>query len=59
MTDHATPMVAILVQGGLEEIDHTLNLLKRRKPVLVIKGSGYAADLIAFAYEGIHDRWVV
>ncbi|XP_064608406.1 transient receptor potential cation channel subfamily M member 8-like [Liolophura sinensis] len=55
-TDHATPMVAILVQGGLEEIDHTLNLLKRRKPVLVIKGSGYAADLVAFAYEGVHDR---
>ncbi|XP_060064853.1 transient receptor potential cation channel subfamily M member-like 2 [Ylistrum balloti] len=51
-----TPMVGLLVQGGPLEMDHVAELLKRNVPVVVMKGTGLAADLISFAYLEIQER---
>lgn len=51
-----TPFIGLLVQGGPVDIDHALSLLKRRIPVVVIGGSGLAADLVAFAYQEVQER---
>lgn len=45
-----TPMVGLLIQGGPIDIDHVVDLLRRQVPVLVVQGSGQAADLLAFVY---------
>lgn len=49
-------MVGLLVQGGPLEVDHVAELLKRKVPVVVMKGTGLAADLIAFAYLELRER---
>ncbi|KAK7097580.1 hypothetical protein V1264_004533 [Littorina saxatilis] len=46
-----TPVIGLLVQGGPPDIDHILWLLKKKIPVVVIQGSGLAADLVSFAYN--------
>ena len=51
-----TPVVGLLVQGGPPDIDHILWLLKKKIPVVVIQGSGLAADLISFAYKEMEQR---
>lgn len=51
-----TPLVGLLLQGGPAQIDHINNLLKKQIPVIVVKGSGYAADLIAFVIQEIQER---
>ena len=51
-----TPVVGMLVQGGPPDIDHILWLLKKQIPVVVIQGSGLAADLISFAYTEMEQR---
>lgn len=51
-----TPVIGLLVQGGPSDIDHTLGLLKKKIPVVVIRGSGLAADLVSFAYQEMEER---
>ncbi|XP_048243432.1 transient receptor potential cation channel subfamily M member-like 2 [Haliotis rufescens] len=51
-----TPVIGLLIQGGPPDIDHTLALLKKKIPVIVMKGFGLAADLIAFAYQEMKER---
>ncbi|XP_062585972.1 transient receptor potential cation channel subfamily M member 3-like [Saccostrea cucullata] len=46
-----TPMVGLLIQGGPIDIEHVVDLLRKRVPVLVVKGSGLAADLVAFVFN--------
>ncbi|KAK0055225.1 transient receptor potential cation channel subfamily M member-like 2, partial [Biomphalaria pfeifferi] len=49
-----TPMVGLLIQGGPQEIDRVLWLLKKQHPVVVIRKKGFASGLIAYAcYEGM------
>lgn len=47
------PLVSILIEGGADEALHVLNLIKTGIPVVVLKGSGGIADLLAFAYTRI------
>lgn len=54
-----TPVIGLLVQGGPPDIDRTLSLLKRKIPVVVIRGSGLAADLVAFAYQEMQERLLI
>ena len=46
-----TPMVGLLIQGGPIDIEHVVDLLRKRVPVLVVKGTGLAADLVSFAFN--------
>ncbi|XP_042863010.1 transient receptor potential cation channel subfamily M member-like 2 [Penaeus japonicus] len=43
------PVVMLLLDGSLRAIDRCLKALRRRVPVVVVQGSGRAADLIADA----------
>lgn len=47
----STPMVGLLIQGGPIDIEHVVDLLRKKVPVLVVKGSGLAADLLAFVFN--------
>ncbi|XP_055337468.1 transient receptor potential cation channel subfamily M member 3-like isoform X2 [Paramacrobiotus metropolitanus] len=47
------PLVALMIQGGPESIHHMWNYLRNRTPVVVVKGSGLAADLFANLYEEV------
>ncbi|XP_076467609.1 transient receptor potential cation channel subfamily M member-like 2 [Babylonia areolata] len=51
-----TPVIGLLVQGGPADIDHILWLLTKKIPVVVIQGSGLAADLVSFAYMQMQQR---
>ncbi|ESO90587.1 hypothetical protein LOTGIDRAFT_175813, partial [Lottia gigantea] len=51
-----TPVIGLFIQGGPSEIDHCIWLLKKRVPIILIKGAGLAADLVAFAYEESQER---
>ncbi|XP_052825070.1 transient receptor potential cation channel subfamily M member 2 [Octopus bimaculoides] len=52
----SVPVVGLLVQGGPKSIDHILFFLKNKMPVLVLKGIGGAADLVAYTYEELQER---
>jgi SLOG in TRPM len=45
------PLVALMLQGGPYEIHQVWTYIKNRTPVVVVKGSGLAADLFAYVYE--------
>ena len=41
------PLVVVVVEGDMETLDHASALLKKGIPIIVVKGSGKAADFIA------------
>lgn len=45
------PVVTVLVNGGTGSLDTVKETLKHGLPVVVVKGSGRAADVLAFAFE--------
>ncbi|ROT74192.1 hypothetical protein C7M84_007309 [Penaeus vannamei] len=47
------PVVMLLLDGSLRAIDRCLKALRRRVPVVVVQGSGRAADLLA---EAVHNH---
>lgn len=50
------PVIALLIGGGNKSALMVLDHLKKQIPVVVVKGSGGAADLLAFAYEEIKEQ---
>ncbi|OQV11764.1 putative Transient receptor potential cation channel subfamily M member 7 [Hypsibius exemplaris] len=50
------PLIAVLIQGGMRALDMVHDYLKSDVPVLVIKGTGFLADILAFAYEEHKER---
>lgn len=52
-----TPMVLLCVQGGPGTVNTVLSALKKRMPVLLVKGSGQAADLIAGSPRFLFFMW--
>lgn len=50
------PVISILIQGGYDCARLVLDHLKRRNPVVVLRGSGGLADLLAFAYLEMQQR---
>ncbi|GFT22343.1 transient receptor potential cation channel subfamily M member 2 [Nephila pilipes] len=44
------PVIAILVQGNINAVHYILAHLKRKLPILIIRGSGGLADILAYAY---------
>ncbi|XP_069134231.1 transient receptor potential cation channel subfamily M member 2-like [Argopecten irradians] len=48
------PTILIVVEGGLDTIYHVANVVKSKLPVMLIRGSGMAADLIGFCLEDEH-----
>ncbi|UYV70179.1 TRPM [Cordylochernes scorpioides] len=50
------PVVALLVQGGYNCSRMILEHLKKQMPVVVLRGSGGLADLLAFAFHEVTQR---
>ena len=46
------PVLVIVVEGDLQTLDHVIAVLKKNIPVLILQGTGKAADLIAEHLEG-------
>ena len=46
-----TPVVLIVVEGGVNTMETAFQACKRNTPVVVINGSGRAADIIALAFK--------
>jgi len=51
------PVVVLVLEGGHNTLDTAYHAVKTDTPVLVLAGSGRAADLIAVAIENrlVHD----
>ena len=45
------PIAIIVCEGDLETITHTAGALQNKLPVIIMKGSGKAADLILDYFE--------
>ena len=45
------PVLVIVAEGDLNTLEHVVKVLERDIPVLILKGSGKAADLIAECME--------
>lgn len=50
------PMVCLVIRGDLSSIDAIDFKIKNQIPVVVLKGSGGASDIIAFAYEEMNEK---
>eukprot|EP00054_Salpingoeca_dolichothecata_P012515 m.69394 g.69394 ORF g.69394 m.69394 type:complete len:1427 (-) comp19982_c0_seq1:42-4322(-) len=48
------PIVSIVVQGGPGTIETVRKAVEAKTPVVVIEGTGKAADLLAYAYRLLH-----
>lgn len=46
-TDMPVPSAVIVCEGNIETIVHISDALDRKVPVIIIKGSGKAADLVS------------
>ena len=49
-------MVGLVIRGDLSSIDAIDFKIKRETPVIILKGSGAAADIISFAYEELSEK---
>ncbi|KAK3100700.1 hypothetical protein FSP39_023943 [Pinctada imbricata] len=55
-TKRRVPVIGLFVQGSPHSIDNILFYLSNKMPVLVLKGSGGTADLLAYAFEEMQER---
>ncbi|XP_054166897.1 transient receptor potential cation channel subfamily M member 3-like [Oppia nitens] len=56
MNSKEIPIVVLVVQGGYDCARLVLDALKRRQAVVVLRGSGGLADVLAFAFQQIEQR---
>ncbi|GAB6022353.1 hypothetical protein CHUAL_006473 [Chamberlinius hualienensis] len=56
LAESSIPLIALFIGGGNKSTLMVLDHLKKQIPVVVVKGSGGAADLLAFAYEEIKEQ---
>ena len=52
------PVVGLLIQGSPRGIDLVLFYLRNKMPVVVVKGTGGCADLLAYALEESQERYL-
>ena len=52
------PMVCLMIRGDLSSIDEIDFKIRREIPVIILKGSGGAADIIAFAQEELNEKYI-
>lgn len=51
IVDMPVPIAIIVCEGDMETISHVSGSLKNKLPVIIMKGSGKAADLIMDFFE--------
>ena len=45
------PVIVIVVEGDMETLEHAATLVQKGIPIIVVKGTGKAADFIANCIE--------
>ena len=50
------PMVCLMIRGDLKSIDSIELKIRKQIPVIILKGSGAAADIISFAFEELSEK---
>ena len=50
------PVVVLVVEGGIEAIHNVQSSLSQNTPVILCKGTGRAADILAFAYNHMSSK---
>ncbi len=50
------PMVCLAIRGDLNSIDSIEFKIRKEIPVIIMKGSGGVADIIAFAFEEMCEK---
>lgn len=56
LSTNEIPVVALLIQGGFDCARLILDHLKKNLPVVVVRGSGGLADLLAYAFYEVSER---
>ena len=52
-------VVVVVIQGGIGTIKTALNAKRRSTAIVIVEGSGKAADLLAYAWNYLHDQGFV
>jgi hypothetical protein len=52
------PMVCLMIRGDLNSIDAIESKIRKEIPVVILKGSGAAADIISFAAEELSEKYM-
>ena len=52
-------MVCLTIRGDLSSIDSIEYKVKKEIPVVILKGSGGASDIIAFAVEEMSEKYEI
>ncbi|CAI9735458.1 Hypothetical predicted protein [Octopus vulgaris] len=55
-TGFKVPAVAVMVGGELETLKSVSDSISRNIPVIIVKGTGQAADIMAYAYERVFGK---
>ncbi|XP_036366251.1 transient receptor potential cation channel subfamily M member-like 2 isoform X2 [Octopus sinensis] len=55
-TGFKVPAVAVMVGGELETLKSVSDSISRNIPVVIVKGTGQAADVMAYAYERVFGK---
>ena len=50
------PVVLLVLEGGENTLSQAVEAIKNGTPVVVVQGSGRAADYIAFAYRETRNK---
>ncbi|CAG0904044.1 unnamed protein product, partial [Darwinula stevensoni] len=45
------PLVGLLLEGGIESIEDISRRIKKKIPIVLLEGTGRAADILAYAYN--------
>ena len=56
LENRQVPMVCLMIRGDLSSINAIESKIRKEIPVVILKGSGAAADIISFAYEEITEK---
>jgi hypothetical protein len=49
-------MVCLVIRGDMSSIEAIESKIQKEIPVIILKGSGAASDIIAFAFEELSEK---
>ncbi|GAV05896.1 hypothetical protein RvY_15956 [Ramazzottius varieornatus] len=55
-THEQVPLIVVLIQGGEMALEMVCQYLKNSVPILILKGTGFMADILALSFEDYKER---
>ena len=50
------PIVLLVLEGGIGTLETVREAIQRNTPAVIVKGSGRAADILAYAYQNAKEE---